>query len=279
MKLERAAEKLAAAGVESPRLEAQLLFGLTLGVTRTQVLAQTYPPPTPEQEIEFARLVEARAGRVPFAYLRGTQEFYGLEFAVSSATLIPRPETELLVECTLRASKQANSPFRFADVGTGSGCIPISVLVNTGASVKALALDLSRTALSVAEANAERHQVSSRMEGLFSDLLTEVPDASLHYVVSNPPYIETAALETLQPEVRDYEPRFALDGGLDGLEIYRRLLPQAARVLRAGGGCALEVGAGQAQSVAKLAEQAGFREVTILLDLAGIERVVEGVLP
>ena len=282
MYLESAIGKLAAGGIESPRFEAQVLLALALGVTRTQILTGTYLSPTSEQTAEFDRLVEARASRVPLAYLRGNQEFYGLEFVVTPATLIPRPETEMLVEIALRWIGEANqeTKIRFADVGTGTGCLPISVLAHASRSVRAIAIDVSLAALAVAKVNAMCHDVYSFLALSKTDLLSGIADRSLDFLLSNPPYIETATLETLQPEVRDYEPRLALDGGEDGLEIYRRLLPEAARVLKPDpiGKFAVEVGMGQAQAVAEIAERAGFDKVQILPDLAGIERVIQGEL-
>ena len=277
--LQEAIQKLSVAGIESPRFEAQLLLMIALGVTRTQVLAGTYPPPTHEQETRFAELIEARTRRIPLPYLRGSQEFDGLEFAVSPAVLIPRPETELLVERVLAVARKKEGAFRFADVGTGTGCIPISVLVNTLPSVSAIALDLSPLALDIASANAEKHGVLHRIDFLQSDLLNGIEAQSLDFVVSNPPYIETETLNTLQPEVRDYEPRLALDGGEDGLQIYRRLFPEMARVLKPERSFAVEVGAGQAPAVTEIAERAGFRNLRVLRDFADIERVVEGELP
>ncbi|MBC7529436.1 MAG: peptide chain release factor N(5)-glutamine methyltransferase [Chthonomonadaceae bacterium] len=277
--LEEATRKLSEAEIESPRFEAQLLLMIALGVTRTQVLAGTYLPPTYDQETRFMALIEARTRRIPFAYLRGSQEFYGLEFVVSPSVLIPRPETESLVERVLEVARKKDGAFRFADVGTGTGCIPISILANTSPNVSAIAIDLSPLALEIALTNAKRHGVLQRVELLQTDLLQGVEAHSLDFIVSNPPYIETETLNTLEPEVRDHEPRLALDGGEDGLQIYRRLFPEIARVLKPKGSFAVEVGAGQAPAVSEIAERAGFQNLRVSRDFADIERVVEGELP
>ena len=275
--LAEAIERLQAAGTENPRLEAQLLMALALVVPRTSILAGMHPPPTPEQEQEFARLIAEREKRVPLAYLRGTQEFYALEFIVTPAVLVPRPETEMLVEEALRLARSQGdeTPFLLADVGTGSGCIPISVAKHQQ-NVIAAAFDVSAEALEVARRNAQRHGVSHRIQFSQGDLLSGVAPEIFHCIVSNPPYIASQEIESLQPEVRDYEPRLALDGGSDGLEAYRRLIPQAAFALQSGGWLCLEIGHGQADAVKNLMCEAGLHEINARPDFAGIERVVAG---
>ena len=273
-----AARELAGCGVESARLEAQLLLALTLGATRTAVVAGLHRPLDSADRARFEALVAARCARTPLAYLRGTQEFYGLEFEVGPAVLIPRPETEMLVDFAREALTSAGAVGQrpmVADVGTGSGCIAVAVLHHAPAA-RGLALDISPSALTVARGNAARHAVISRLGFVRSDLLSGVASGSLNLVLSNPPYIPTGGLAGLQPEVRDAEPRSALDGGPDGLEFYRRLAPQARRCLTAGGSVAVEVGQGQAPGVADIFECAGLTDIDLRRDLAGIERVVIG---
>lgn len=271
--LASATQKLEAAGVESARLEAQLLLAQALGVTRTTVLAGTFAEPTPQQRAEFDRLTRARAQRIPLAYLRGTQEFYALDFEVTPAVLIPRPETELLVEFARTQLSSARSA-RIADMGTGSGCIAVSVLKHCPAA-HAIATDLSADALAIARRNAVRHDVADRVRFIRTDTLEGV-SGPLDLVLSNPPYIPTREILALQPEVRDREPRLALDGGADGLDTHRKLAQQAAALLRPGGGIAIETAMGQAAQVAELLERAGFSHIAIQTDFAGIERMVSG---
>ena len=265
-----------AAGIETPRLEARLLLAFVLKVSNASVIAGTYAAPTPEQVAEFSRLISERARRVPLAYLRGTQEFYGLDFAVSPATLIPRPETEMLVEMVLKATfPQKDAPFLLADVGTGTGCIPISAAVNQ-ANLQAVAFDISADALTVAQSNAALHNVLNRVRFVQGDLLAGANVETFAMIVSNPPYIPQGDIADLQPEVRDFEPRLALVGGADGLEIYRRLIPQAWRALKRNGVLSVEIGQGQAADIAELFAGAGFAAIETQKDFAGIDRIVSG---
>ena len=271
-RLQAAIVRLTAAGVETPRLEAQLLLAQALGTTRTAVVAGIYREPTAEQHAEFERLVQAREGRIPLAYLRGTQEFFGLTFRVGPEVLIPRPETELLVEFALEKLGQAGT---LADVGTGSGCIVTATLAHA-VQARGVGFDLSADALTVAQTNIRLNGVAERVRLVQGDLLTGAGEALFEVIVSNPPYIPSAEVANLAPEVRDAEPRLALDGGRDGLEYYRRLTVQAWRALRPGGWLAVEVGMGQAPEVAALWRATDWQEVTIRCDLAGIERMVCG---
>ena len=273
-----AADRLRNAAVETPRLEAQLLLGLALGASRTQIITATYSDPSPQQISEFNRLLEARIRRVPLAYLRGSQEFYGLDFEVAPGVLIPRPETEMLVDYALERIA-GRSQFLLADVGTGSGCIPISILANSPSPVLGMACDISETALFIALTNAERHSVLSRLGLVRSDFLSVSRPSAFDLILSNPPYIETSEIDSLQPEVSEFEPRLALDGGPDGLAPYRILLPQIFFALKPGGSFAVEAGMGQADAVAEIAERSGFVNIRKTPDLAGIERMTTGEKP
>lgn len=268
--------RLAEAGVEQPRFEAQLLLAQALGVSRTSVIAQTYPPPTVSQREDFARLLAERVKRVPFAYLRGDQEFYGLPFRVTPAVLVPRPETELLVDFVRKVlSDGTESPATMADIGTGSGCIAIAALVHCPYA-RGVAFDLSSEALRVARSNAERNNVVDRLRLVQGNLLRGAAAASFDIIVSNPPYIPTDEIETLQPEVRDWEPRLALDGGTDGLDLLRELARTAPARLQPGGWIAVELAQGQAPTVLDLFRGNGLVNVATRRDLAGIERIVCG---
>jgi release factor glutamine methyltransferase len=272
-----ATEILQSAGIPSARLEAGLLLGHLLGLSRAQIVARLFEPLTPEQISRYQDLIAHRAARVPLAYLRGYQEFYGITFEVSSAVLIPRPETELLVEFGIQQVRVVAFDHRhtpvLADVGTGSGCIAVAVAANVPES-HVLALDLSSAALSVARRNVAAAGVNDRVRLVRSNLLSAVAPRSLDIVLSNPPYIPSVEIESLQPEVRDYEPRTALDGGATGLEIHRELMKQARLALRPGGWIAIEVAMGQAAYVAGILAENGFNSIGIQRDLAGIERMV-----
>lgn len=272
-----AAKRLRDAGVESPVLEAQLLVGMALGLSRVHVLVGHAVDPTQSQARELERLLGERERRVPLAYLRGSQEFYGLTFEVGPAVLIPRPETELLVD--LAISRLAGRPGgSFVDVGTGSGCIAVSMLHSLPGS-QCVAIDVSAAALDVARRNAERNGVADRVEFIRGDALEPMRAASVNVIVSNPPYIPSSEIGELQAEVRDHEPRLALDGGATGLDFYHRLIAGSSQVLKRSGCLAVEVASGQASQVSEIMRANGFEQVTAHRDLAGIDRVVAGVRP
>jgi release factor glutamine methyltransferase len=277
-----AVQALEAAGIEDARFEAQLLLAQALGVSRTAVVAGLIPEPNAAQRQEFTRLVRERGRRVPLAYLRGEQEFYGLPFLVNPAVLIPRPETELLVDFALEAlaacARSVEEPPVLADVGTGSGCIAVAVLANCPAA-RAVAVDVSAEALETASRNARRNGVAERLRFVRGGLLDGAAGMCMDVIVSNPPYIPTSEIPTLQSEVRDFEPRAALDGGADGLVFPRRLAAAARRVLRPDGRIAVEVAMGQAETAARIFHAAGLVNVERRRDLAGIERVVCGKQP
>lgn len=271
------AVQLRGAGIESFSLEARILVEIAFGLSRVDVLLGREIRPTTQQLEELERLVSARIRRVPLAYLRGTQEFHGLTFEVSPAVLIPRPETELLVDLAVDRLRGLDDPV-LIDVGTGSGCIPIAA-VRALPGLRCLAVDISEGALAVARRNAERNGVADRAAFIRGDMLEPVGAASADAIVSNPPYIPSAEIEALQPEVRDFEPRLALDGGEDGFAFHRRLVAGARRILKPFGLLAVEVAVGQAHELADLFQNAGFRNVAATRDLAGIERVVRGIQP
>ena len=232
--LDLAAEALDESGVPGSRLDAERLLAFELGRDRSYLLAH-FQESVPESSAEqfFAHIAERRRGK-PLQYLLGSQEFRGLEFEVTPAVLIPRPETELLVEAAVERFSEGNPVL--ADVGTGSGCIAVATAkALPGASL--IATDLSEDALSVARRNASRHNVSEQIQFLPGDLLLPLSplgmDEKLDCVLSNPPYVAERDLPALQREVRDWEPRMALVGGFTGLEMYRRLLPASPSLLEA----------------------------------------------
>ena len=272
--IELAEEALDESGVPGSRLDAERLLAFELGRDRSYLLAH-FQESVPESSAEqfFARIAERRRGK-PLQYLLGWQEFRGLEFEVTPAVLIPRPETELLVEAAVERFSEGNPVL--ADVGTGSGCIAVATAkALPGASL--IATDLSEDALSVARRNASRHNVSEQIQFLPGDLLLPLSplgmDEKLDCVLSNPPYVAERDLPALQREVRDWEPRMALVGGFTGLEVYRRLLPQALRFLKPGGTLILEIGYNMQPEIAQLFD-AAWKLEGIRDDFSGIPRIV-----
>lgn len=261
-------------GVDDPRLDAELLLADLLDCNRAHLLAHPERTVPPEARRRFERLIERRAAREPLQYLLGEWEFCGRTFVVNDSVLIPRPETELLVEECLHIVPMGR-PARTADVGTGSGAIAVTLAADRPA-LDVVAVDADAAAVEVARQNARRHEVAHRVRFVKGDLCRPLKAGSLDLVASNPPYIPTDRLRTLQPEVRDYEPRGALDGGPDGLAVIRRLLAQAPRVLVPGGWLVMEIGEGQAGAVRQLAAEDGSYDNDTLetsRDCAGHERV------
>lgn len=275
--LTRTTEYFKQRGIPSARLDAELLVGHLLGLDRVAVYL-AFDRPLGEPELERLRpLVRRRGAREPLAWVIGEKEFYGHPFTVTPGVLVPRPDTETLVEAALALIPEAGEePVFVADVGSGSGCIGLTLALERPA-VRLYAIDLSPEALACTRANVERHGLKERVAVRAGDGLGAVPaDRPVDWVVSNPPYIPTAAIAALAPEIRDHEPRLALDGGPDGLAAYRVLVPAAAK--RARRGVLVEVGDDQAPAVAALMEAEGLT-VSLRADLTKVDRVVIGVRP
>lgn len=255
--------------IESGRLEAELLLAHTLDLDRVGLYLHFDRPLTPVELADFRAKVQRRARREPVQYILAETEFWSLPLQVGPDVLIPRSDTEVLVEEALRRLQQGGS---MLDVGTGSGAIAIAVASERPA-VDVTAIDCSRPALTVARANAEMHGLSGRITCREGDLAA-LPAGPYDLVVSNPPYIAESEWAGLMAEVRDHEPRIALHGGIDGLDAYRHLARQAMTVLKPGGWLLVEVGAGQADVVRELFEQAGLSALGVRKDYAGIARVV-----
>jgi release factor glutamine methyltransferase len=258
-------ELLERAAVSEPRLTAEVLLAHALNCERPYFYAH------PEQELRevewlhYGRYLHERIQGKPTQYVTKKQEFYGREFRVTPDVLIPRPETELLVETVLKLRPTQGT---IIDIGTGSGAIAVTLALETGAPV--IAADLSAASLSVAKANAAKLQANVRF--IQADLLQPFIDNSAALIASNPPYVSLDDAPTLQAEVRDWEPHLALFAGSSGLAIYQRLIPEARRVLQPGGLLALEIGYGQAEAVSALATD--WHNLRIFPDLAGIPRVL-----
>ncbi|HEX7317380.1 MAG TPA: peptide chain release factor N(5)-glutamine methyltransferase [Pyrinomonadaceae bacterium] len=275
--LREAASRLHDACVAEPRREAVTLMSHALGRDRAFLVTHADDDLDAEQLADFRSIVARRAAGEPFQYIAGRQEFYGLEFEVTPDVLIPRPETELLVEEALKLLKGSEAPL-LCDVGTGSGCIAVTLL-HERLDARGFALDISPPALVVAARNAARHRVGERLQLLVSDCfeaLRSDEHAGIRFdlVASNPPYIAESDVEELQKEVREHEPRVALTPGGDGLAVVRRLIIEAPRFLKPGGHLLVEIGFGQQEQVASLIDPSVWTLLDIHRDLQGIPRTV-----
>jgi release factor glutamine methyltransferase len=263
---------LADKGIENARLETEWLLAESLGLDRIGLYVNFDKPLTDDELVAVRSLVGRRAKREPLQYLLGSQEFAGLEFSVSPAVLIPRHDTEVLLAEALRVAPTATTVL---DIGTGSGCLAIA-LAKQLPQAQVVAVDLSPSALEIARQNAARNGVVVTL--CQGSLLEPVGGRTFDLIVSNPPYIPTPELATLQPEVRDFEPLLALDGGPDGLDCYRALVPAAAAQLTPHGWLVVEIGIGQESAMQELFALAGFSAIFTAKDPAGIVRVVGGTL-
>jgi len=271
--LNAAVERLTSARVPSPRMNAELLIMFTLGCDRAYLYAHPERELTPDETLRYDEALARRATGVPAQYITGHQEFWGLDLIVSPAVLIPRPETEHLVEAVLELAKSGGrSPhlLRIVDVGTGSGAIALA-LASELAAAEIHATDISAEALEVARANAARHELTSRIEFHRGDLLGGFSPAAFDFVVSNPPYVGETEEDSVQLEVRKFEPRNAVFAGPTGLEVIERLIPQAQVVLKPGGWLIFEISGTIAEGVRNLL--AGWTEIRLTNDLQGIARV------
>ena len=271
--IQTATDALAAAGVENARVDAEWLMAHVLNCRRPELGLRRSETLTQPQAAQWHALIDRRAERIPLQHLLGTADFCGLEMAVNDNVLVPRPETEGLAEAAWQFANALERP-AVLDLGTGSGCLAIAIAVNCpGAGVHAL--EVSPAAIAVARANAARHQVSDRIIFHEGDGFEALPGGlSFDLIVSNPPYIPTAEIENLQPEVRNHDPRVALDGGPDGLDFFRAIAALARAALRPGGRLMLEIGDGQAEAVAALLADAGWGECDLLPDLNNVLRIV-----
>lgn len=263
------AEVLARADIAEAKIDARLLLEHACKTDRNFYYLHMNEEMTDEQQAEYASVVKKRAERIPLQYITGEQEFMGLPFIVNSNVLIPRQDTEILVE---EALKFVKSETDVLDLCTGSGCIIISILKNVP-SATGTASDISKQALAVAKENARRNEVAVRFEK--SDLFENIKN-TYDVIVSNPPYIPTDEIENLMPEVRDFEPFDALDGKQDGLFFYKKIIEEAHNYLKSEGVLLLEIGCEQGTAVSELMEKAGYKEIKVVKDLAGLDRVVIG---
>lgn len=272
-----AADDFRGRGIESPRLDAEVLLARALGTTRIQLVVDARRALSPEELARFRDMVKRRRAREPVAYILGEREFWGRVFRVDRRVLVPRPDTETLVEAALDRTRHVSMSMRALDLCTGSGCVAITLAKERPTSA-VYATDASEDALAVARENALRlgaYNVALRAGDLYGAV-----DASLRFdlITANPPYIARGEVATLMQDVRDFEPRLALEAGEDGLDVIRRVVSGAPAHLAPGGLLAVEVGAGQAPAVGELFHAAGFDAIELRRDYARIERVVSGVL-
>lgn len=265
--LKEAISALEKAGSESPQLDAELLLAHVLDCSRLELKTHEYTL-TDAQQMQLQSLLERRLKREPIAYILGEKEFWSMRFKVSSAVLCPRPDTEILVGAALKTK-----PTRILDLGTGSGAILLSLLKELP-DATGLGVDISPQALEIAKENTVHLGLASRAEFLLGSWCNGLSGKIFDLIVSNPPYIESAVLSGLTPEVSMFEPKLALDGGIDGLDPYRILIPQLPLHLRSGGWVVLEVGEGQAFAVQQLMSEQQLENFSIAKDYQGIERCV-----
>ena len=264
-------KQLQLAGIVDADLDAWYLLEFVTGISRTMYYLKMQESVSEEHEVLYGKYIETRASHIPLQHITGVQEFMGLEFLVNQHVLVPRQDTEVLVESVLEVLKP---DMRVLDMCTGSGCILISLMKLHGTStICGVGVDISKEALKVAQANGER--IGVKADFIQSDLFENV-DGRYDVIVSNPPYIRTAVIEELKEEVKCHDPFIALDGKEDGLYFYRKIVEESGRYLKDGGKLYFEIGHDQGGDVKKLMEQAGFTGVTVKKDLAGLDRVVFG---
>ena len=275
------AQVLRHTGIGSHRLDAEVLLRHVLNMEKEQFYVNGDAPISAGQEAEFRGLLLRRSRREPVAYITGHKEFWSLDFFVTPAVLIPRPETELLVEVALQYVTRlaSGSPVKVLDIGTGSGAISVCLAKEQAAS-QIFAVDISSVALDVASVNARRHGVANRSRFLSGDLFAPIKPLReiFDLIVSNPPYIRSGELPMLAPEIREWEPTVALDGGADGLDTYRRIIEEGHSYLTTGGSIVLEIGANMAPDVAELFSRSGcYGPDSVYQDYAGKDRVIAAV--
>lgn len=271
--LKTAAKLLQESGIGAPRREAVSLLAFALQKNKTFLIAHPEYELTREEKTRFLELLRRRASREPFQYITGKQEFYGLDFVVTRDVLIPRPETELVVENAIEILRDEENP-SFCEVGAGSGCISISILHEVKTAT-ATGLDVSEKALEIARLNAENNRVSNRLKLEISNVFFALETEIFDLIVSNPPYISSEDIENLQAEVRDFEPLTALTDGANGLSIIEKIIAASPQFLKSGGFLLMEIGYDQSGEVRKMFSTETWHSLEILPDLQGIPRMVK----
>ena len=273
--LAAARRRLAASGIADAAVDARVLAQAAFGADRTYLLTHREAVPTPDDWGALQAMVDRRTSGEPVSRILGYREFWSLRFRVTPDTLDPRPDSETLVRVVLDRVERRDRPLTLLDLGTGTGCLLIALLTELP-SARGIGVDRSRGAAAVARANADALGIGGRTMFLVGDWAAAVAPSSVDVAVCNPPYVPTAAIDGLQREVARYDPRGALDGGGDGLDAYRAVVPGLARALRPGGLAAFEVGAGQAEPVTRLLNGGGFNNLQQNLDFSRTHRCVSG---
>lgn len=268
--------RLETAGLAGPVIDARLLVEAAAEATRADIVTDPYRALTPEQEERLADYLARRERRQPVSHILGRKGFWKIMLSVTPDVLTPRPDTEVIVDYVLKKFPDEAAAFQILDLGVGSGAIVLSILAERP-QARGLATDISDDALAVARENAANLGLANQIAFARGDWTEGLADASFDVVVSNPPYIASEVIETLEPEVKDHEPRVALDGGADGLDAYRHLAPEILRVLKPGGLFAVEIGYDQKDAVEALFNEVGAGDVWTIKDLSTNDRVVVGV--
>jgi len=276
--INNAANLLSTAGITNARLDAEVLLSHIIVKDRVWLITHRDDVLDEKLQRNFADMIQRRTRREPLQHIIGNQEFWGLVFKVSPDVLIPRPETEFIVEAALAIVQDRNTLVRIIDLCTGSGCIAVSLAKELTAA-RVIATDVSEKALAVARENTRRHGVSEHIRFLLGDLFEPLEELDIRgqmdIIVSNPPYVQAGVLSTLQPEVRDYEPEIALISGPEGTEMAKRIIQRAPEYLKKNGALIMEMGLGQAKALTRMVEATGaYGYSELLKDLAGIERVL-----
>lgn len=267
-----AARLLADAGITGARRDAQILLSHVTGLTRVQILTEPDAPLAAEARIQFEKLIERRANREPVSHLVGLREFWSHSFIVNGAVLDPRPDSEILIDAVLAHCPEKDATLSILDLGTGSGCLLLSLLSERPRAT-GIGVDISSAALAIADRNAERLGLAARAHFVCCDWNAAI-GGLFDIVICNPPYIAKADISQLEPEVASFEPRLALEGGDDGLAAYRRLLPEFHQILAPSGIAVVEFGAGQCESVSGILRESGFTSLGIHRDLGDIDRCI-----
>lgn len=271
--LQEATKILQNSGIAEPRREAASILAFALKKDKTFLIAHPEYEPTEKEEILFQDFLNRRAAHEPFQYIVGRQEFYGLDFLVTPDVLIPRPETELIVENAVEILKTKENP-QFCEVGIGSGCISVAILHEIK-TASAIGLDISEKALQIAETNAEKLGVLERLNLKNSDVFAELNNEIFDLIVSNPPYVPSEDFSTLQAEVRDFEPQVALTDGKNGLSIIEKIIIESPKFLESNGFLLMEIGFNQSNKVHRIFAPEIWREVDFFADLQGIPRMIK----
>ena len=268
-------QRLMEVGIDTYRLDARLLVAHVLGISLTQLFSYPETPLNGAQLDRLEKLTQRRLGREPIARILGCREFWSLNFKIDESTLVPRPDSETLVEAVLAGIKNQNAPLSILDLGTGSGCLLLALLSELK-SASGLGVDLSEEALKIAAENAKLLGLDDRVRFQYSDWLKNIDrnEKLFDIIISNPPYISESEIIHLESDVRKFDPHVALSGGDDGLHAYRELIPQMSEFITSDGIIAVEIGMGQALDVMRCGEASGLQIDQILRDIAGIERVL-----